>query len=242
MTIVFPTILSLISGLLGVGITIYLQRNMRFLKFSGDGMTVLEESPHLEGISVVCMGTQVPRVTRSILRVWNAGFGAIKPVDVVPSNPLVISVDQDSQILTAKIIKSTEEAVGFEIQPRNERECLLTFPYWGKNQGVVIELQHTSKQIVPNLRGTIEDCGRIKSLGRVATGPVIGRRNLRYHWALPIAGLSLMTIAVSIALKFHVPLTLAGVLTVLLLGIGELLFLATYADVIARFCIPKGLR
>lgn len=213
---------------------------MRRLKCAADGVTVLERGTGLDGIAVFCEGVQVPRVTKSHLRVWNAGFGPIQPTDVVQSNPLVVSVDQDSRILTARIINSTEEAIGFGIQAISERDYLLTFPYWGRNEGVVIELQHTSKQVIPNLRGTINGYKRIKSLGKVPTdglGPTF-----QYNWPIPVFGLSLMAIGLSIAFKFQVPVSPAMAIAFILICGGQLVFMSTFTNAIARLRIPPKLR
>jgi hypothetical protein len=64
----------------------------------------------------------------------------------------------------------------------------------------------------------------------------------QYHWPIPVAGLCMMALGISIVIRFHVALTPAMGIAVVLFGAGELLFLSTFADSAARLRIPKVLR
>lgn len=100
-----------------------------------------------EELEIKYKGILIPRLTRTVYILWNGGLSTIKSDELVTKNPLKISSVKENEILSCKIIKVNNESCESVIEtilPKNEYK--LSFEYLPRNDGVVIEVYHTSEQ------------------------------------------------------------------------------------------------
>lgn len=104
-------------------------------------------------------GISIPRLTKSILILWNSGENTINGEDIVAKDPLRFHVGGDGRNLAAVILKSTRAVNDFSIlkPPDGDvSEMEFTFNFLDKNDGVVVEVLHTSADRKPSIKGTLK--------------------------------------------------------------------------------------
>jgi hypothetical protein len=104
---------------------------------------VLVRSAPRRGIEVRMEGQDVPRVTRSILLIWNSGRGTIRQADVPEGAPLTIIVQGADRVLNAAVVAVTRPEIGFRLESVNRGELELTFHHLDHRDGATVEILHT---------------------------------------------------------------------------------------------------
>lgn len=125
-------------------------------------------------------GISIPRLTKSILIFWNSGENTVNGEDIVAKDPLRFYVGGDGQILSALILKSSRAVNDFSIPKlpsTNLNEIEFTFSFLDKNDGVVVEILHTSTDRKPRIKGTLKGLPQgFRNLGQF-TRPKPQKRN-----------------------------------------------------------------
>ncbi|BDU10060.1 hypothetical protein PRtIB026_A49500 [Pseudomonas sp. RtIB026] len=169
-------------GLIAIPIVYIKSRNRTRLSFAYLGEHLLGSDsaslPH--GISVQYQGADIPRLTRSMVVLWNSGENTILGSDVVDADPLRVCVGSDGEILSASVIKETRSVNDFKIRPPSPHapnEAIFEFNYFDSGDGVVVEILHTSQCRQPDLEGTLRRLPKgLKSVGRITRTPNILKR------------------------------------------------------------------
>jgi hypothetical protein len=91
-------------------------------------VTVIEKRDQVEGLSITHNGHAVERLTRSRIRLWNAGRKAIEPDDVMSSNPLKVHYP-GATLLDLKLVDSTDDAIKLRTKPDSD-SWQIGFDYW----------------------------------------------------------------------------------------------------------------
>ncbi|WP_350357375.1 hypothetical protein [Paraburkholderia fungorum] len=233
--------LSFASGSVAWGlIARFLDR--RLLTYSAEGITVLETKDQLDGLSVTHNGKPVERLTRSHIRLWNAGRKAIRPSDVVGANPLRVSYP-GAALLELKVLHATDDAVGF--RPKADGDgWLIEFDYWEGRNGVVLEALHTSSYVVPKLTGSVDGLRPIKRLGRIDNGSFLSPRHRAVRRWLPIIALAVFTAGVLTVATFKLWTGLEPRMLLAFFAVapGEMLLIAAVGVVVSDLWIPRPLR
>lgn len=110
-------------------------------------------------IAVQYNGISIPRLTKSILIFWNSGENTVNGEDIVSKDPLRFHVGDDGRILSAVILKSSRAVNDFSIPLPPDisvNEIEFTFNFLDKNDGVVVEILHTSTDRKPCIKGTLK--------------------------------------------------------------------------------------
>lgn len=239
-----PATISIFSALIS-GLLVYLIKNLadrRKIKYSADGISLIEQPNSIENLAITHGGELVSRLTKSHVWIWNSGGKPIYPDDVVNANPLALSFPGE-KILSVNVIHAGPDALNFTATPTGTPEKWnINFSYWGKRTGVVLEIIHTSKKLVPQVSGTVDGLSPIKSLGRIPTGSFLERKRFRYHWASPLAGLVLMIMGIcaSVALKLNFDIKSVGGL--ILVAPGEFLLIMSSVEYLTTLFVPKNIR
>ncbi|AZF24519.1 MULTISPECIES: hypothetical protein [unclassified Pseudomonas] len=104
-------------------------------------------------------GISIPRLTKSILIFWNSGENTVNGEDIVAKDPLRFQVGDDGQILSAAILKSSRAVNDFSILKTPDigaNEITFSFNFLDKDDGVVVEILHTSTDRKPRVKGTLK--------------------------------------------------------------------------------------
>jgi len=103
-------------------------------------------------------GTSIPRLTKTVLVVWNSGENTVVGQDIVSRDPLRFRVGKDGKILSISIQKTSRAVNDFNIRqafddPLNEAQ--FGFDFLDPKDGAVIEILHTSTNRKPSIVGTM---------------------------------------------------------------------------------------
>ncbi|MBC2405466.1 hypothetical protein HF257_05585 [Pseudomonas sp. WS 5106] len=175
-------------GVLGGVIAYFRSRKRTSLSFAylGEHLLGSESSALPEGISVQYYGEDIPRLTRSVIVLWNSGENTILGTEVVDIDPLRFSVGTDGKLLSASILKASRPVNDFRIRPPSAQapnEAVVELNYFDSTDGVVVEILHTSTSRHPDIKGTVRGLPNgLKSLGRMSRSPDIIKRIGPHRW------------------------------------------------------------
>ncbi|NWC72005.1 hypothetical protein HX873_29320 [Pseudomonas sp. P7758] len=104
-------------------------------------------------------GMSIPRLTKSTLIFWNSGENTVSGADIVDKDPLRFRVGDDGKILSISIVRSSRAVNDFsfrELPDHIFNEMGFTFNFLDANDGVVVEILHTSTDRHPLIKGTLK--------------------------------------------------------------------------------------
>jgi len=156
-----------------------------------------------DDVSVLFKGTEVERLTKTTIVIWNNGTEVLSGEDIVESDLLRFSFPEGSNILSFNIIKNTRDTNDFFLSKDEGRnnELVINFSYLDPQDGATIEILHDSENRYPEIIGTIKGIPKgVEDLGRVYSNKPVNakpRFNLIFlnrkliFWTAIIMGLSL---------------------------------------------------
>jgi hypothetical protein len=184
-------------GLVGIALAILFflrQRVINRIAYQSSGVHLIggafAELP--EDVLVNFKGIQVPRLSQSMLVFWNAGTTTIRGSDVVNADPVRIELPNGTQILDARVTKSTRAVNQFQIglDIATPSRALLNFDFLDPGDGARITFLHTSEERYPSVYGTIRGIkGGCINYGRLPSEALFRPR--KRSLTLPILRLAL---------------------------------------------------
>lgn len=165
-----------LAGLIAAVVVYILTRRRTSLSctLGGERLLGLSSAGLPPGITVQYGGRSIPRLTRSLVVLWNSGENTINGDDIVDTDPLRFCVDSDGEILSVQVLKTTREVNGVVIAPpslQHIREAAFSFKFLDASDGFVVEILHTSKIVEPTILGTIRGIpSGINRVGRTTAG------------------------------------------------------------------------
>lgn len=131
-------------------------------------------------------GISIPRLTKSILILWNSGENTVVGSDIATKDPLRFEVGDDGQILSISVLKTSRSVNDFNLNPygkKRKNEAEFGFDFLDANDGVVVEILHTSTDRRPRVKGTLKGLPRgFRNLGRF-TRPKPQKNSFKGKWA-----------------------------------------------------------
>lgn len=123
-------------------------------------------------LSVTYRGRQIPRLTKTLLVIWNAGEKTINGADIVERDPLRIEIDAGGELLAVSVLKVSREAINFELrQDPKTSSTLVLFDFLDPGDGATVELLHTCENRFVTAVGTIKGVpGGITNSGKLFVG------------------------------------------------------------------------
>ncbi|WP_110950449.1 hypothetical protein [Pseudomonas bohemica] len=103
-------------------------------------------------------GISIPRLTKTVVVIWNDGENPITADNLVASDPLRLEIGGEGEILSVAILKKTREVTNFRLAdsaPQLSKQASLTFDFLDAKDGAVVEILHTSTERKPRLLGTL---------------------------------------------------------------------------------------
>lgn len=164
-------------GLLGIaaaGITYVLSRQRSIISYRTRGVRLLghAESKLPKEVSVQYRGRDIPRLTRSVVVLWNDGEKTITGADIVGEDPIRIDTGADSSVVACTLLRATRPVLQAACQPsaQDANTVIVTFGFLDPSDGLVVELLHTGQERHPKVLGTIRGIPQgPKNRGRVVS-------------------------------------------------------------------------
>jgi hypothetical protein len=153
-------------------------------QWSGRRLVGGDEAALPDEVTIMYKGMKVPRLSSSLIALWNAGNLTIRGSDIVEADPLRIVVSKDATILRADVISTTRKVNSVKARVHHERqnEVLCSFDYLDSGDGAWIEILHTSENSHPDIVGTIRGLPR----GISDWGSMFPDSDRRIYWTLAI--------------------------------------------------------
>lgn len=161
-----------ILGIAAAGITYVLSRQRSILAFRTRGIRLLghDDAKLPPAVTVQHEGRNIPRLTRSLVVLWNAGERTLMGRDIVESDPLRIEFDSEAAILSVALARCSREVINASAIVATDRAgCVYVgFEFLDTNDGLVLEVLHSGQRRHPMVKGTIRGMpAGPKSLGRL---------------------------------------------------------------------------
>ena len=183
-----------IVGIAAAVVTYLLTRQRTLLSYRVRGVLLLghAEAKLPPGVTVQYHGTEIPRLTRSVVVLWNDGEKTVQGTDIVESDPLRIAIDDDCQVVACTLLKTSRPAIRADVAlssgPRPN--IILNFDFLDSTDGLVVEVLHTGKVRYLTVVGTVRGLPHgVRNRGRVLSqrAPTLQVRTNRTRRALAIA-------------------------------------------------------
>lgn len=100
----------------------------------------------LTKLNILYENNPITSVSSSIFTLWNSGKIDIRSSDMAIGKELKIIGNDQTKILDARVLKMSDESNAFFIKKIENNEVEISFDYVNENEGVVIEVIHTSNQ------------------------------------------------------------------------------------------------
>ena len=200
------SLVGLLIGLLSLIAAIVLYRASRIggrLVYQQQGLNIISGEPHElpSEVEILFKGNLVPRLTKTLLILWNSGTALIRGSDVVFESPIQFVFSDSSEILRVRILKVTRPQIKFDahLQAEDRNIAVCQFDYLDPGDGAVVEILHTDEERYPCASGTIRGLPKgLLDAGRVL--PMSGRfdplsrlrRRRRMLIAMVILGLCIL--------------------------------------------------
>lgn len=164
-------------GLIGVVIAIItyvLSRKKKALSYTLMGERLLGSSTGSlpNDITVQYQNSNIPRLTRSTIYLWNSGQLPITRDHLAPADRPRLVIGNDGRILAITVQRSSRPAIEFSIaeDPQRPNTAILDFAFLDVADGATIEILHTSSVSSITASGTILGIPRgIRNLGRTSS-------------------------------------------------------------------------
>lgn len=172
-----------LAGLASAIVVYLLTRKRTSLAFAYVGDHLLGSSSNAlpPGISVQYEGRNIPRLTKSVIVLWNRGENTVMGSDIVDRDSLRFHVGTDGAILSIMPLQLTRTVNDFWIKhpaPHAPNEAEFGFNFLDTGDGVVVEILHTSEKRIPEIKGTLRGLPKgLKNFGRVNRSRTSGRNN-----------------------------------------------------------------
>lgn len=115
----------------------------------------------VKNIPLSHQGIEIENLTITKALFWNDGRDTIRFEDIAQADPLRFTIEENGNILDAKIIQVRTEANQFQINVSENNLCaVVSFDFIDKDEGAVFQLLHTGKSF-----RDIKFTGRIKGGG-----------------------------------------------------------------------------
>ncbi len=126
--------------------------------YTSRSLRIIETNPvpGLEDMDIVFDGQSVPRLTKTLVTIWNAGRKTMRGEDVVDDDPIRLMFD--GKVLRTRVLRSTRGVIQFSAEPGGygPNSVMCTFDFLDRRDGARIEILHTGTRNPPVLEGTIK--------------------------------------------------------------------------------------
>lgn len=151
----------LVVSVIGIPLAYFLAKRGRQrpdLRYMTDFVVLLKPHDQLikQGLSMSFSGHPITRISRTRVALWNQSGDPVRGTDVVPSDPLRLSVKEGERILRVTTLFTSRPQILAEIKmpEKDEPTALVSFDFLDAGDGAVFEVVHEGEN-PPELSGTI---------------------------------------------------------------------------------------
>lgn len=135
------TIGGVLLGAVGLVIAILLLRHRLHISVSTRTLASMPVDVHDHGLRFVYRGDEIPSVSQSEIRIWNAGLTAVKLKEL--ARPLSVTLNENGMLLRFRVVKRTGGTTTLGLTRVGDRRLEIGVDYLNPGEGALIEVLHT---------------------------------------------------------------------------------------------------
>lgn len=197
-------LLTVIGAVLGTILTIlvsYFTRNKARIGYQTSNLKIIGNlGLNLpQDFEVTLSGEKIESLYRSQVIVWNDGKNTINRTDITKDDPLRVVLDSQTKIFNVSLVGCSREINKAEAFDVDGNEVEISFDFWDKKDGVVLDILHTESKSEPIIKGTVKGLvNGIKNRGQIEY-----IKKIKKPWLLLLLSLSApLLISILIAVLF----------------------------------------
>ena len=210
-------VVSLVATVVGIVIGVRLRpRRRRRLVYQTSVMRYFDKADYAlpDYAEMSYEGTEVERLTKASIILWNKGTDVLRGEDIVESDPLRLSIGEGGMYLDVEVERTSDESNGCvaEVRPMRAHEVTLGYEYLNPGEGMRVTVLHDGMNAEPEVLGRAKGLAAgPESWGVVESGTAVTRtrkvsgRRLVIQWAVSMLVLSGVALAVFVALSALAP-------------------------------------
>jgi hypothetical protein len=135
-------------SIVGIPLAYFLARRGRQrpdLRYALDFTVLLSPDDGLaaQGLFLSFSGHPIRTVSRSYIAFWNHRGDTVRGSDIVPADPLCISIPEGEKILQARVLFRSRAQISFDLRINDDHSAvLIEFDFLDAGDGAVVELVH----------------------------------------------------------------------------------------------------
>jgi hypothetical protein len=168
----WTTIVSIISGFIGIGLTLlfgFLTLRKKELKYAMTGSNLIKNSvSRFTSLGIFYDGSKIDTLSVTRLAIWSSGNETIQGSDITSKNPIRVTIIGEGTILAGELISTNKETNNFNVVKELDGSYLIEFEYLDKEDGAVFQFVHTGSSYK-----NIQLCGTVKGLKELKQGKLV---------------------------------------------------------------------
>ncbi|WP_340031143.1 hypothetical protein NSQ20_25550 [Paenibacillus sp. FSL K6-1122] len=121
-----------------------------------------------QDFEVTLSGERIESLYKSQIIVWNDGTNTIHKTDITEEDQLRVVFDTRTKIFDVSLVGCTREINKNEAFVLEGTEVTITFDFWDKKDGIVLDILHTESKTEPKIKGTVKGLiNGIKNKGQI---------------------------------------------------------------------------
>ena len=238
----------LIVGIFGIAMTVRSKKRSHMTTISEDISLRGGDAEYPDGIEVRYRGVPVPKVTASIVWIWNSGNTTVRETDIVLDDPLGFQFL--GNVLNISVRKVTRDVIGISafISPKPDT-VHLTFEFLDPGDRAILEVLHDGDAESPKCLGTIIglpnglDCRSVGHRPRWKVKSDVGTFMLAGIFTTLGCLFMLVMSAMEIfgVVSLEKPPSVGAVVLVFILGVGATLFAVSGWQYKRGLSVPSAL-
>ena len=178
---------AVILAVIGIVMT-WRTRRPKAISFASHELEIVGADAVLpNGFEIRHDGKPVPRITRSMVWIWNSGKQTVRRRDIVADDPL--RLDYTGDILDVRLKHVSRDVLRIKAKSSKKTVGIVSwsFDFLDSGDGCILEVFHCGAAQPPKCRGTIRELP--EGITRRVINPVIARRTKFDRWILGFIGI-----------------------------------------------------
>ncbi len=194
----FLTFALLFLALAALFIPFLLKEKKKFV-YSIRSYSLIENLDDFKDLKILYKDKEINNLIISKVAFWNNGRSTIRKEDIAEADPIRISMDGDSKIYHARIIKKDKANNLIINWPENKENNFINifFDYLNKNDGGVIEVLHTGDTLRKlKVTGSLKGCKKLINNKYIYVSPSEQSPLISISFERKLFGLTLLAMAI----------------------------------------------
>lgn len=140
-------------------------KKVKRLSFINKNLFLMENPKgQFDNIKIFYENKEINDIVVSKFTIWNSGNTVINQSDMVETKELIITADDTTTILEAKVLYANEETNRFSVEILDKNHVLVNFNYIDKNEGCIVQIVYAGSHSCPKIDCKVKDGQPLQNL------------------------------------------------------------------------------